>query len=101
MYLGHLISKDGIQPSQSKLEAVINAPKPSNVSQLKAFLGLVNYYSRFLKNLAIDLQPLYKLLQKNICWKWGKDQREAFKKVKNKIKKPLLLIHYDPTKSWN
>ena len=52
-YLGHRISEEGIQPTQEKVRAIINAPKPQNVSQLKAFLGLLNYYCKFLPNLAL------------------------------------------------
>ena len=63
-YLGHIISADGLKPSQSKVKAVEEAPVPTNVSELKSFLGLVNYYSKFLHNLATSLAPLYQLLNK-------------------------------------
>ena len=49
-YLGHKISSQGLQPSQEKIRAIPRAPTPSNLTQLKSFLGLVNYYSKFLPN---------------------------------------------------
>ena len=47
-YLGHRISKEGITPTEDKVRAITEAPEPSNVSELRAFLGLINYYSKFL-----------------------------------------------------
>ena len=47
-YLGHVVSAEGISPSRSKMEAIQTAPDLSNVTELKAFLGLLNYYGKFL-----------------------------------------------------
>ena len=52
-YLGHTISEHGHQTAESKVEAIVQAPSPKNVTKLRSFLGLVNYYSKFLSNLAI------------------------------------------------
>ena len=57
-YLGHKISAQGLQPTDFKVQAIKNAPAPTNVSQLKSFLGLVNYYCKFLPNLSNTLAPL-------------------------------------------
>ena len=51
-YLGHVISAEGLKTSESKVKAVTNAPTPTSVSELRSFLGLVNYYSKFLPDLA-------------------------------------------------
>lgn len=67
-YLGHKISAKGLEPSEGKVKAIRKAPTPKNVTQLKSFLGAVNYYCKFLPNLANNLSPLYKLLQH--CTKW-------------------------------
>ena len=70
-YLGHVISAKGLQPSKSKTEAVSAAPPPQIVSPLRSFLGMVNYYGKFLDNLSSVLTPLYRLLNKTATWKWG------------------------------
>ena len=57
-YLGHRISAEGIQPSQEKVRAIAEVPVPNNVSQLRSFLGDVNYYAKFLPNLSNALAPL-------------------------------------------
>ena len=69
-YLRHVIDKDGLHPSQEKLRAIQEAPEPHNVTKLKSFLGLLNYYSKFLPNLAVDLSSLYRLLKKDVNWTW-------------------------------
>ena len=73
-YLGHQISEKGLQPTTQKLRAIAEAPAPHNVSQLKSFLGMINYYSKFLPNLSTQLAPLYSLLQKKTTWNWSKAQ---------------------------
>ncbi len=63
-YLGHRVNAHGLQPVGRKVKAIVEAPSPSNVSELKAYLGLLNYYDKFLPNLATCLAPLYELLKK-------------------------------------
>ena len=63
-YLGHKIADKGIQPTEVKIHAIVKAPALNNVSQLKAFLGMFNYYAKFLLNISSRLAPFYKLLQK-------------------------------------
>ena len=57
-YLGHTIEREGVHPTQSKVEALIHAPVPTNVAELQSFLGFVNYYGRFFRNLSTLLSPL-------------------------------------------
>ena len=95
-YLGHRICQEGLQPTESKVRAVADAPEPKRVSELRSFLGLVNYYGKFLPNLATIAAPLYTLLKKNARWMWGKAQREAFKRVKDLLQSSDLLVHFNP-----
>ena len=95
-YLGHKISADGLQPTQEKVRAIVKAPAPQNVSQLRSFLGLVNYYAKFLPQLSSTLSPLYRLLEKRSKWFWGTAQDRAFQAIKKQIVSPCLLTHYDP-----
>ena len=97
-YLGHRITAEGLRPTPEKTRAIVNAPAPQSVSQLKSFLGLVNYYAKFLPNLSSTLAPLYSLLQKYVEWSWGKDQEEAFQRAKQLLTSSNVLAHYDPTR---
>ena len=56
-HLGHQISEKGLQPTANKLKAIPEALAPQNVSQLKSFLDMINYYSKFLPNLSTQLAP--------------------------------------------
>ena len=81
-YLGHVIGKDGLHPTEEKVRAIKEALKPQNVSELRSFFRTINYYSRFLPNLSSKLAPLYKLLQKDAKWTWGRKQNETFRAAK-------------------
>ena len=81
-YLGHRIDVSGLHLTKGKIQAVVDAPEPTNVAELKAYLGLLNYYGRFLPNLSTTLQPLNDLLCKNRKWEWSPACQEAFRKSK-------------------
>ena len=93
-YLGHKIDKEGIHSTDEKIQAIKRVQRPSNVTELRAFLGLVNYYSRFLPHLSSTLSPLYKLTQKEQPWKWGEAEEEAMKKVQHALSNDTVLVHY-------
>ena len=80
-YLGHRIDSQGLHPLPHKVTAVQEAPTPKSVSQLRSYLGMLTYYSKFLPNLSSTLKPLYQLLKKEVTWKWGPAQAKAFKKL--------------------
>ena len=64
-YLGHIVDANGLHATPEKIAAIERAPRPQNVTQLRSFLGLLNYYRKFLPNLAATIQPLNDLLQKD------------------------------------
>ena len=97
-YLGHRISSEGLQPTEDKVRAIKEAPAPTSVTQLKSFLGSVNYYHRFMPNLSSVLSPLYRLLQRTVQWTWGRAEQQAFNEVKNSLTADSLLVHYDPNR---
>ena len=64
IYLGHVITKNGVEVDISKTEKIQSFPEPKNQKQLKSFLGLANYYKRFVKDFSKICVPLNRLLQK-------------------------------------
>ena len=94
-YLGHVISADGLHTSESKVQAVVDAPAPKDLSELRSFLGMVNYYGKFLPDLSTTLAPLYLLLRQTTPWTWGQEQKEAFKAVKDQLRSGQVLTHFD------
>ncbi len=95
-YLGHMIDAEGKHALTDKLEAVQNAPVPNNTTELRSFLGLLNYYRMFLPNIATVLHPLNELLQDKRTWKWNFDCQSAFQTAKDLLTSSSVLAHYDP-----
>ena len=96
-FCGHDIDSHGLHKSPEKVEAVLKAPRPCNVAELRSFLGLVNYYNRFLLNLSTVVHPLNQLLENNHQWKWTEQCETAFYNVKEMITSEQVLTHYDPS----
>ena len=94
-YLGHVIDEHGIHPTEDKVKAIQEAPRPKNVSELRSFIDILNYYGKFLSNLSSKLAPLYKLLQNHSRWKWTDNQEQAFQAAKQALQADTLLVHYN------
>ena len=94
--LGHKIDASGLHATTKKVDAVINAPQPKNVKQLRSFLGLLQYYGRFIPNLSSLLHPLNSLLQKEVPWKWSSECEAAFQQAKTRLTSIGVLAHYNP-----
>lgn len=95
-YLGHVIDEKGVYPTKDKVKAIQDAPAPSNVKELRAFLGLVNYYGRFVPQQSTVLAPLYRLLKEQTAWCWGKKEQGAFSRCKELLTSDKVLVYYDP-----
>ena len=96
--LGHHISAEGFSPVKAKVDAIVAAPTPTNKTELKSYMGLVNFYAKYLPNLSTVATPLYKLFRDDVPWKWGQEQAEAFQVTKEMLLSPKVLVHYDPKK---
>ena len=97
VFLGHKVDSKGLHPLQDKIKAIEAAPTPSSVTELKAYLGLLTYYGKFLPNLSTRLTPLYQLLKKGVVWEWTPTQDKAFKESKKLLSSESFLVHFDPT----
>lgn len=95
VYLGHKIDSNGLHPMPDKVRAVCEAPEPRSVPELKAYLGLLTYYSRFLPSMVSTLAPLYALLRRTAHWIWSATEREAFKASKQLLTSSQVLVNFD------
>lgn len=97
-YCGHYIDKTGIHKEKTKMEAIENMRRPNNITELRAFLGLVNYYGRFIRNASTILNPLYKLLEgkqkKSSPLNWNKAC--VVHRIKKEFMSDKVLAHYNP-----
>lgn len=92
---GFKITKNEISVKKENIEPLLKAEPPKNITLLKSFLGKVNYYARFLKNMAHTLTPLYECTQKN-KFQWTRECDDAFKSIKEKLTSLDNLRHYNP-----
>lgn len=96
-YLGHEISHEGVQPSESKLIAVSHFPTPKTVHEVRQFIGLCSYFRKFIYKFAVIARPLTELTKKNVPWVWNDNQVNSFNELKTLLcSKPVLAL-YDPT----
>jgi hypothetical protein len=91
MFLGHWISKGCIRMDERKVKAIIDWPVLSKVPDLRSFLGLANYYRRFIMGYSKKVSPLTDLLKKEQKWEWTTECQEAFDKLKQAISSAPVL----------
>ena len=95
-YLGLTINSKGQHPTDDKVKAIVAAPEPSNLKQLESYLGMFNFYCRFVPNASTVLGPLNRLRQKNVPWSWGCQESDAFAKSKRLLLNSKALVHFNP-----
>lgn len=95
LYLGHVITKNGIKPDPAKLEAVSKYPRPSRLSEVKSFLGFASYFRRFIPQFASRATPLTLLLRKNNPWRWTINEERAFNDIKESLLRAPILAHFN------
>ncbi len=94
-YLGHVISAEGLMPDPQKYESIQKWPVPKNTKDVQSFLGLANYYRRFVKNFANIATPLHNLTKKKVKFVWTEDCTIAFETLKNKLITTTALSYPD------
>lgn len=92
-YLGHIISSEGLKPDPEKYKPILNWPKPKTVVEVQSFLGLVNYYRRFVEKFSEIARPLYKLTKKDTQFDWDENCQKAFETLKHKVTSPPVLAY--------
>ena len=97
-FLSHIIDGSGVRPNPSKLEVIQKLPAPAEITQLRAFLGAINWYGKFIPKLKEMRGPLDELLQDGVEYKWTEARATAFNRLKEVLTSDLALTHYDPAK---
>ena len=81
-YLGYLLDSEGLRPNPERVAPLLNYPAPSNIKQLRRFLGMAGWYSCFIQGVSEIKLPLTKILRKEQEWIWGEHEQEASEKLK-------------------
>ena len=92
-FLGHVVSRDGIQVDPKKIEAVRDWPQPNTPTEIRSFLGLAGYYRRFVEGFSKIAAPLSRLTQKGVVFRWSDGCEEGFQKLKTALTTaPVLTL---------
>ena len=92
-YLGHIVSKDGMQVNPENTEKIQNAKRPTNPKQVKQVLGMMGYYRKFIRNYAKIAAPLHDLLKKDRKFQWTEACENAFQELKHKLVTAPILTY--------
>jgi hypothetical protein len=93
VFLGFVVTAEGIQVDENKIRAIKDWPVPKNVSQVRSFHGLAGFYQRFVKDFSIIAAPVNNLTKKDVPFLWGDEQERAFQELKRKLcEAPLLQL---------
>ncbi|KAI4871629.1 hypothetical protein NFI96_008439, partial [Prochilodus magdalenae] len=97
-FLGHVVSKDGIQPDPRNVQSVADWPTPHTPTEVRAFLGLCSYYRKFIRNFAHHAAPLHALTEKNVSFQWTYQCQDSFDYLKQALSNPPVVAF--PDFSW-
>ena len=97
-FLGHTISEGRLKPDDSKLQAILSMTTPSNLTELRRFLGMLNQLTKFLPHLAASTAPLRSLLSSKNDWAWDSSHTKVFQEIKQILCSSEVLVLYDPSR---
>ena len=98
-FYGHVFSKNGVSPCPQKIEAIKSLKPPTNVHELRSYLGMVTYCGRFIKDLATVTAPLRELTRKEKKFEWTDSQQKSFDTLQDILSKETTLSYFDPSKA--
>ncbi|GJX36051.1 reverse transcriptase domain-containing protein [Tanacetum coccineum] len=99
-FLGHVIDRSGVHVDPAKIKAIKSWATPTMPTEVRQFLGLAGYYRRFIEGFSLISKPLTKLTQKDKKYEWGKEEKEAFQTLKQKLCSALILALPEGTKDF-
>jgi len=94
-FLGVVIGPEGIKMEKKKVKGVLEWPTPQCVKDVQKFLGLANYYRRFIEEFATVARPLHDLVKKDKKWDWREKEEKAFRELKERFTKEPVLAAPD------
>lgn len=95
-FLGHIVSGQGIHMDPEKVRAIKELKEPTNVTEIRSFIGAASYYRRFVKDFAKIAEPMTKLTRDKVVFQWEKEQQKAFDTIKEALMTQPILCHFDP-----
>ena len=93
-FFGHELTSDGIKPSEEKIASIRDARPPKDASEVRSFMGLVQYSAKFMPDVASVAKPIQELTRKGVVFQWGGEQQTAFEELKCLITQAEILAYF-------
>ena len=100
VFLGFIVGKDGLKVDEDKIKSIQEWPRPTNMTQVRSFLGLAGFYRRFVANFSTIAAPLSELTKKSVIFYWGPEQERAFSTLRDRLTHAPLLALPDFSKTF-
>jgi hypothetical protein len=100
-FLGHVISAGGVSVDPGKVKNVLNWKLPTDVAEIRRFLGVASYYRRFIQDFSKVAKPMTRLLEKGKVFKWTQDCQDSFEELKKRLTMALVLVLPDLFKKFD
>lgn len=97
-FFGYIFGQDGLSADPKKCETIKNTQPPTNISEVRSFLAMTNYVSRFIPHYSTITEPLRRLTKKNVQWQWTHDQANAFQTLKDTLSSDTIMTYFNPNK---
>jgi len=97
-FYGYIFSDSGISPDPQKVAAIQNIDRPKNQAEIRSFLGITNYVSRFIRDYSTISEPLRRLTQDKVAFEWTNQQETAFRQLQNALSSDQVMTYFDPSK---
>ena len=98
-FFGHVFSDKGISVGPEKIKSIVDTDPPKNVAEVRSFLGMTQYVSRFIPQYATLTEPLRRLTKQDVPWKWSEVEQQGFTKPKEALTGTKIMAYFDPSKS--
>ena len=94
-FYGHTFSGDGVSADKAKVSALLDAPPPTDATEVRSLLGTAQYMARFIPSYADVVAPLLQLTHKEVPWRWGKEEQDAFERLKSRLAQAPTIKYFN------
>ena len=94
VYMGDVLSGEGLKVSSEQVKAIVEATAPQSPSQVRSFLGSVQFCAKFIPNFATISSPLWDLTGKDVKWKWGLEETKSFEEIKDRLTRVPVMAYF-------
>lgn len=98
LFCSHVINAEGCKPNPDLIAQIQDLPRPTSISEVRSFLGSVNYYGKYIRKMKDHRAPLDNLMKKGVKFEWREEHEKAFTDLKKILASDLVLTHFDPKK---